>query len=193
MSFVVLLNGWPGTGKKTIALELARRTGARVIDNHAMIDPAEAVFDRDHPSYPTARVAARELVLGFCRDLPDDLPLIFTVCQSDRAPDPGARAAIAALARARASHFFEVILEVEEAENLRRLAAPGRAAQRKLTDPGVLSEMRRTRRLSGAGEPGVRQLDVTALAPAEAAEALQAMVGLAPAVSSGRSPADDGR
>lgn len=67
--YFVYINGYPGVGKLTIAKELryARfmsmlisrllMPGARLLDNHKLIDPAAALFERGAPEYQPLRQA----------------------------------------------------------------------------------------------------------------------------------------
>ncbi|TXC00695.1 hypothetical protein FocTR4_00008194 [Fusarium oxysporum f. sp. cubense] len=51
---VVWINGFPGTGKKTIADAMRQLDpNILVLDNHKLIDPVAAVISRDHPEYNT--------------------------------------------------------------------------------------------------------------------------------------------
>jgi broad-specificity NMP kinase len=60
---VVWINGFPGTGKLTIARELALiYIRSVLIDNHQLIDPVAARFSRDHPQYQAERKRLREWV-----------------------------------------------------------------------------------------------------------------------------------
>jgi adenylylsulfate kinase-like enzyme len=55
------LNGFPGTGKLTVAKALLETLGDRmiIIDNHQLIDPVAAKFSRDHPDYQHERKLER--------------------------------------------------------------------------------------------------------------------------------------
>jgi hypothetical protein len=51
---VVWINGFPGTGKKTIADAMKQLDpNILVLDNHKLIDPVAAAFSREHPEYNT--------------------------------------------------------------------------------------------------------------------------------------------
>lgn len=61
---VVWMNGFPATGKFTIAKCVAVLHGnAILIDNHQLNDPVEAEYARDHPQYQYHRRARRQQVL----------------------------------------------------------------------------------------------------------------------------------
>lgn len=58
---VIWINGFPGTGKLTIARALVRIYILSIlIDNHKLIDPVDLNFPRDHPQYQTERKRRRE-------------------------------------------------------------------------------------------------------------------------------------
>lgn len=62
---LIWINGFPGTGKLTIARELAGLDERiKVIDNHQLIDPVEARFPRSHPQYQAARKEERARVFA---------------------------------------------------------------------------------------------------------------------------------
>jgi broad-specificity NMP kinase len=52
---IVHINGCPGTGKLTIARLLAPMIGAKLVDNHTLINPAEMLFARRDPLYRSLR------------------------------------------------------------------------------------------------------------------------------------------
>ncbi|KAK1246971.1 hypothetical protein MKX08_000773 [Trichoderma sp. CBMAI-0020] len=83
---VLWINGFPGTGKLTIAKELTRIYKPSIlIDNHQRIDPVAAIFSRDHPQYQIERKRQREWAFeNFVRE-PTRLAeaVIFTDFQSD--------------------------------------------------------------------------------------------------------------
>jgi adenylylsulfate kinase-like enzyme len=61
---VVWINGFPGSGKLTVATAAAALDKtAIVLDKHKLIDPVEARFERSHPSYQNERRRFRQAAL----------------------------------------------------------------------------------------------------------------------------------
>lgn len=61
---VVWINGFPGSGKLTVATAVAALCqSVTLLDNHKLIDPVEARTPRSHPDYQQERKLYRELVL----------------------------------------------------------------------------------------------------------------------------------
>lgn len=61
---VVWINGFPGTGKKTIADAMKQLDpNITVLDNHKLIDPVDAVLSRDHIDYNIRRKQLRQAIL----------------------------------------------------------------------------------------------------------------------------------
>ena len=87
MSVVVHINSWPGAGKLTIARHMAQLMGARVVDNHTLMNPALALFDRDDPNFAPARAAIRGAVLEQALLGAPNVPLIFTNALGQSAHD----------------------------------------------------------------------------------------------------------
>src|SRR5690349_13711079 len=59
---VVYLYGPPGVGKLTVATELARLTGFKLVHNHLTVNVATALFARDAPQW-------RELIQHLRREV----------------------------------------------------------------------------------------------------------------------------
>jgi broad-specificity NMP kinase len=73
---LVFIYGAPGTGKLTVARELAARTGFRLFHNHLTVDLARTLFEYDTPEYlEYVRFLRRD---AFERAVQNDVNLIFT-------------------------------------------------------------------------------------------------------------------
>lgn len=147
MSLVIHINGWPGSGKLTIAREMAYRINARVVDSHTLLNPAEALYERTDPAYARLRRDLRELVFAHLKRVDARVPLIFTDALSDDPWDAKMFEEYRALAVSRRSRLISILLDCSQDENERRLVSADRAAQRKLTRIGTLRDLRQNYRL----------------------------------------------
>lgn len=168
-SLIVHINGWPGTGKLTIARHLAEHLGARLADNHTLINPAEALFVRGTPLYRSLRATVREAVLDHVRRADAPQSFLFTDALSDDEFDSRAFDDYARLAADRGARFVAVVLDCSMEENLKRLTRAGRSKAHKLTDPAVLTDLRSRHVLLKGRCDQLIELDVTALGADEAA------------------------
>ena len=170
---IVHLNGWPGVGKRTIGERLARRLGARFIHNHLLHDVAIACAGIGGPGrwplYEEVRRAAYDALAA----RPREEAFVMTNALCAGAPrEQAAWSHVAGLAMRREARLVPVVLEAELAENERRLQAPDRIG-RKLTDPAALRSFIECDAIQKPDLPGLLVLDVTALSPDAAAEAIQ--------------------
>lgn len=143
MNCVLHLNGWPGSGKCTIGQILAERLNGRLLDNHALLNPAEALFERHDPLHVLLWQAVRQVTLDYAAKLPTDSAIILTdplVIGSE--VDLALFECFRSLAERRNAKLISVILDIDPEENVRRIQASGRSEQRKLTRPEVLRRMR---------------------------------------------------
>ncbi|WP_312361169.1 AAA family ATPase [Ensifer sp.] len=168
-SRIVHINGWPGTGKLTIARHLAEHLGARLADNHTLINPAEALFARGTPLYRSLRATVRTAVLDHVRQAEAQQSFLFTDALSDDEFDSRAFDDYATLAADRGARFVAVVLDCSMEENLKRLTRAGRSKAHKLTDPDVLMDLRSRHVLLKGKCDQLIELDVTALGADEAA------------------------
>ncbi len=162
---VIHIGGWPGSGKRTIGRALADLCGGRLLDNHIFLDAARAVFDRSTDDCARLREEVRAVVLKAASRLPSHVPVILTDALSDTEEDFALFKPTLDFARDRGAMLRAVVLEIDEAENLKRLTHPDRGAF-KLTDPDVLNDLRQ--RLVLLEPKDAWRLDVSSLT-AEAA------------------------
>lgn len=191
---IIHLNGFPGTGKLTIARKLvetlnadfeklhpanrASHTRAKLVHNHLLIDPAGAVMDRTQPGYQQLRRAIRDAVFTSLTNETSTYETIyvFTDWQSGDEVGSGVCEEFQTMARARGSLFIPILVSCEEQENVRRIQDAGRATSSKITDSELLLQWRHE-----LNPPPVYQfrdngarldLDVTGLSVEEAADAI---------------------
>ena len=141
---IIHLNGWPGSGKLTVAREVARKLQARLLDNHTLHDVAGRLCDRHTPEYWELYYQVREIAYKRVRALPSHEVIVMTNAlanESDR--ERQAWASVKALAVDRGVPLVAVTLQCSLDENVRRIASEGRR-HRKLTDPVPLIEWRST-------------------------------------------------
>lgn len=159
--------GWPGSGKRTIGLALADMLGGRLIDNHLMLNPASALFDRSDPRHAALRRIVRSSIYDAAMTLAASVPLIFTDALEESPADRALIAPTLDFARRRGGRIQPFTLQISEQENLRRLCDPERRGQSKLMDPDILKKYRRD--LSLLRLEGQIEIPVGSLSPKEAA------------------------
>jgi predicted kinase len=169
---IIHINGWPGSGKLTIAREMAREMGARLLDNHTIINPAQAMFERRDPLHYSLRKALRAAIFDHLRQMRQGATLILTDALSDDAYDSGVFDEYRALAVQRDATLVAVVLDCSPERNAERLAAAGRAERHKLTSQAVLDGLRANHRLLRAPGLPLVELDVSELSATQAARTL---------------------
>lgn len=176
MSYIVHINSWPGAGKRTIAHRLATDLGARLLDNHVLLNPAEALFERSDPRHGALRSEVRRVVLAHAAALDPATGVVATDALSAEPQDAKIFADMAALAKTRGAKLIPVVLDLALDENIRRLSTPSRSDHLKLTKPEVLQQLRNDYVLLHA--PGAISLDVTTMSAVEAAALIRQRAGL---------------
>lgn len=141
---IIHLNGWPGSGKLTVARIVARTLDARLLDNHTLHDVAARLSDRHTREYWELYYQVREIAYKRVRELPSHEVIVMTnalALESERERE--AWAAVKALAQDRGAPLVSVTLQCSLDENVRRIASAGRHHS-KLKDPAPLIEWRST-------------------------------------------------
>jgi hypothetical protein len=169
MNCVLHINGWPGSGKRTIGSIVASRIGGRLLDCHVMLNPAEALFERGDPLHASLLDAVRTIALDHAAKLKPNVSIVLTDPLSDDAFDTKLFERFRQLAKRRKARLVSVVLEIALEENVRRLLTPSRSEQRKLRRPEVLQQMRDSYRLLRPSGAEILDLDVTQLTEVEAA------------------------
>ncbi|KAI7505735.1 hypothetical protein KC347_g7866 [Hortaea werneckii] len=141
---VVLLNGFPGTGKLAVARALRFKLGdtnTRLVDNHLSIDPAEAVHPGRGYEHEALRDVIRRAVFQDLKRLPEHVTtILLTGCLGQNSEDVAVYAEHVEVAQARGVTLISLTLTVENSEHLLRLQSPDRiyGQKTKLNDPAVL-------------------------------------------------------
>ncbi|NMA78633.1 MAG: AAA family ATPase [Actinomycetales bacterium] len=173
-----LLQGAPAVGKLTLALELERRTGAIVVDNHlvnnAVFVPMGLGRDPEVSLEQTdaLRDRVREVVYEAALAAPGALSHVFTFWLPDSPENAEHAERLRLLAERRGARFVPVWLTASREALLARVAAPGRAERSKLVEPGVLSELLEKPQLPAPADAMV--LDLSDTTPEQAVEGLLA-------------------
>lgn len=171
---ILELAGLPGVGKFTIGRVLAEALSARLVDNHTIANPAFVSTAFGSPEFYETVRAVRTLVFARLRDLPAETHIILTNAPS-RSPArwQELQAASKALAADRQTALLGVHLRCGPEEGERRIRMEDRELLRKLTNPEVLNDgFERAVHLDHCDH--TLELDVTSLAPSEAADAILA-------------------
>jgi hypothetical protein len=174
MTMIIHINGWPGTGKLSIARLLGAQLSGRVIDNHSLLNPADCLYFRTDPNHSQTRKIIRSLVIDLAARLPAQIPIVFTDAFSDSGYEHELFEDYRGLAQRRGAHLIPVVLTCDQGENMRRLVSPGRSEQRKMIDPEQLAHARASYRL--LYDDGSVELDVSHLSAADAASTLHRVI-----------------
>ncbi|KAK3945477.1 hypothetical protein QBC46DRAFT_250246 [Diplogelasinospora grovesii] len=170
----IYINGYPGVGKLTVAKELSKLLPkAKVINNHLLIDPVAAVFDRTAEEYqPLRQVLRREVLTSLATSTSTrDVTWIFMDQQSSSNLGSSSTRDYQNAAAVRGSPFISIILHCELDENLKRATGEdrGKDANTKLTDLGILRSIREREDIFHFKDEYELELDITRLSPSEAA------------------------
>lgn len=139
---IIHINGWPGVGKLTVAREVARKLGARLLDNHSLHDVAIRLCDRGTAEYWDLYYQVRNVAYGWVRTMPTDQVVVMTnalLAENERERE--AWQAVKQLAADRSDRLVSVILDCSLEENVRRVRSEERR-HRKMIDPQPLIEWR---------------------------------------------------
>ncbi|HLI88105.1 MAG TPA: hypothetical protein VKV37_05405 [Ktedonobacteraceae bacterium] len=178
---IAYLIGYTGTGKYTIAREIAALTGAVMVDNQLINSPVFGVMAADGKTLLPASVwpkieAIRRIVLDTIAELaPPQASYIFTnELYEGKAMDRRWYEDVATLATKRQATFVPVILRCEPEELFRRVTSPERAVRLKVRDAEWVREKLRSYQLLRVEHSNRLELDITHLSPLQAARAIVA-------------------
>lgn len=174
---IIVLIGFAGTGKYTIARELCKLTGAKLIDNHLINNPVFSVVDQDGIKPLDEGVwdkvkAVRAIVYESIRELsPPQMSFVFTIELFESSPgDQRAFIDLKELAAARRGLFVPVRLICEVEELCRRIVDPARAQKLKLRNPEAARRKAARETVLDSTHPQALTIDVTSKTPSETAE-----------------------
>lgn len=136
---LIFLYGLPGTGKLTIARELAELTGYKLFHNHLTVDLLESVFEFGSKPF----VELRELIwLSVMEEAAAALPgMVFTFNPENSVrPEFIQKAVEKVSSRKGEVHFVEVVCDPEELE--RRIGTADRKNYKKLVSVEFFHELK---------------------------------------------------
>ena len=175
---IIYLIGVPAVGKYTVAGEIRRLTGAKVVDNHLINNPVFSVIGYDgtdafpFPQGAWAHIGTiQRAVLAVVRDFcPPDDSFVFTNVLDARAPgDRACFRRIERLAKQRNAAFFPVWLTCEAAVLRRRKSTPERRARFKDIDLTNISWYLREFEVLKVPHPNALTLDTSHSEPEQTA------------------------
>lgn len=176
---LVFLYGPPGVGKYTIGLELAVRTGFRLLHNHLTVNLVSAVFERDSDVWLRMLRKLRRDVLTEAAH--HNVNLIMTGVFNGTPENVNAWRTMLEPVEAQDGSVLFVQLTCEREELFRRVAQENRRALDKLVDTVRLSELlERFDMFSPAPFGPHLKLDSTHMTASEAATAIIQHYGINP-------------
>ncbi|MFQ6549361.1 AAA family ATPase [Aestuariibius sp. 2305UL40-4] len=170
---IIVLNGYPGTGKLTIGRELAALLHGRLLDIHTVYNVAFALTEFKSPEFRDTVEKVEAIAHDLILKLPPDQPVILTtVLAGDSAWGAAEWQRIVDLGKARPP-FCVVHIHCDENENIRRIQSEERDLKRKPRDPSyVLRNHAEAKPLLGADEDRVLNLDTTHLTARQSASTI---------------------
>lgn len=180
---IIVLNGYPGTGKLTIGRALADRMKGRLLDIHSVYNIAFALTEFRSPEFREAVERVEAIAHDLILKRPPDEPIILTtvltavltaVSAGDNAWGRAEWARMQTLG-ARRPPFCVVHVHCALDENIRRITSPGRQASRKPVDAQMARRNHAgARPLMGDDATHLLRLDTTELGADAAAQAIAA-------------------
>ncbi|MBB4196104.1 broad-specificity NMP kinase [Rhizobium aethiopicum] len=144
---------------------LAKRFGARLIDNHTLLNPVEALFARSNPLHASLREQVRRAFFDHAVRADPAESFVFTDALADDEHDGAMFSGYLDLAAARGADLVAVLLDCAPEENARRLISAGRSEALKLTDPARLQQLRANYKLLRGLAEYTIEIDTTDLSP----------------------------
>ncbi|KEQ58337.1 uncharacterized protein M437DRAFT_17843, partial [Aureobasidium melanogenum CBS 110374] len=150
---IILLNGFPGVGKYSIGRKLHalfEPAHVRFVDNHVLIDPAQAIAPGRNSDHKELRRAFRKVAFDALCNIPgQDVTIILTSCLSSATEDREVFEEHLRIASCRGIPIYIFNIICAPNEHKVRLSAPERSAgtKTKLLDSEILNSMMSKHRL----------------------------------------------
>ncbi|CAG8904834.1 unnamed protein product [Penicillium egyptiacum] len=143
---LIHINAFPGAGKLTVAEHLvALSANLKLIHNHLLINPADAVLHRTQPGYQSLRRALRTAIFTSLATEPAtfNTTYLFTDFQTTNEQGASVCAEYAQAAKDRGCLLIPIVLTCDEDENIRRMTQLEREKHAKLMDTELLRMFRK--------------------------------------------------
>lgn len=194
---LIILNGYPGVGKAAVASALRELTpDSRFLQNHSLIDPVAALFEREEPGYRDLRKALRTPVLNSIAKDPvlQQRTIITTYYQETLETREIDLKEHFESAKGGGRPFVVFILKCSPDENIRRLLSRSSSSNSRLSDVNILTDIRQNHFVYSFFEDGYKspdvweyQLDIENVKPEEAAHKILQILKDGPGAHDGRS------
>lgn len=146
---LILINGYPGVGKYTIAKLLHNALGSNstFIHNHLLIDPVEAIYPGRTPAHYALRKQFRDVTFdALIKDPNPQLSILITISLAANNDDIDVMHEHLKIARERLIAVYWINLTCNDDEHKTRMVSDERkyGGTSKCTDPTVLDEIKTT-------------------------------------------------
>jgi hypothetical protein len=176
---IIYLIGFAGTGKYTIAKELVKRTGARLVDNHLINNPVFSVIAQDGVTplpeevWQEVRIIRKTVFKTIQTLSPAHYSFIFTNELYEGEPeDCKIYRQVARLAQARKAAFFPVRFLCNAASLKLRKDTPERRSRLKSIDVSRIEWLLKHREILKVSHPNLLTLDVSDITAERGAETI---------------------
>ena len=177
-NYIVFIMGFSGSGKRTIAQEVAKYPYFKLVDNMVMNSPIVNLLDMAALNQRVPEEAwqqinkIRDVVFATMRDLsPPHFSFVITHDMVDGEAYPQTLFnLVQELANARRAYFLPVRLECSEEELVKRTSSAERKAMNKITDVDRVINMARNKKVFYSKHPNEITIDVTRMSAIEVAK-----------------------
>lgn len=139
---IIYINGFPGVGKYTIAQKLVKiLENSKLIDNHLLINPVDAIIDRKCPDYQKIRKTIRKSVLDIISENIYTFNNIYIFTDSQSISDCSVCKEYETAANKRNCIFIPITLTCSIEENLNRIVSQDRSLKGKLTSKDIFRSL----------------------------------------------------
>jgi len=177
---LIFIYGRAAAGKLTVAKEVAKLTGYPLFHNHLIVNAVSAVFPFGSPTF--VRLRHEFWMKVFEEASAQGQSLLFTFAPESTVPKSFVPEVIETISKNGGSVLF-VHLKISLAEQERRIEAPDRRANGKLSSLETLRKIRQVEPARDDAIPVDLELDTEMLLPAESARMIVEKFRLEPAAA----------